>query len=168
MQSNGQSREICGYVEKCLGQMESGGSNGRSDNEILHSIQNEHSPHAEWKTSAEVLIGRTARTIGRSMLSRGSSSQPENCRQRVTFDVGDSVLVRDFRLDHTWTAGTVIRRRGSVAYELQVNNEAWIRQRSQLKKELLEKNFKLITHTQNGTSEGTLDKNQKAAKGTAN
>ena len=85
------------------------------------------------KSPAEVLMGRTIRTISHAMLPRTTSSKSEKLLKRVTFKVGDPILARDFRPGQTWTAGTVVGRRGSVLYEVQVNSEIWIRHRNQLK-----------------------------------
>ena len=57
----------------------------------------------------------------------------ENLLKRVTFNVGDPVFTRDFRSGQSWTAGTVAGRRESVPYEIQENNEIWIRHRNQRK-----------------------------------
>lgn len=49
------------------------------------------------KTPAEVLIGRTVRSIFSSVLPRTTFSKLEKWDKGVTFNVCDPVLVRDFR-----------------------------------------------------------------------
>ena len=121
------------------------------------------------------------------MLPRTTSFKSEKWLKRVTFNVGGPVLARDFRPGQTWTAGTVVGRRGSVLYEVQVNSEIWIRHRNQLEHgkvenstapsmpwSLLLDTFRLPTQENPRASESpqktidtTTEENPKAAEKTA-
>ena len=100
---------------------------------ILITYRTSVHPRLNGKSPAEVLMGRTIRTINYAMLPGTTSSKSENLLKRVTFNLGDPVLPRDFLPGQTWTADTVVGRRGSVLYEVQVNSEIFIRHKNQLK-----------------------------------
>ncbi|CAH8597133.1 unnamed protein product [Schistosoma guineensis] len=54
--------------------------------------------------------------------------------QRRLFTVGQKVLVMDYRGKHpTWTAGRILKKKGSVVYEVSVGSEVWVRHADQLK-----------------------------------
>ena len=124
-------------------------------------------------------MGRTVRTISHAMLPIATSNKPEKLVKRVTFIASDPVLARDFRPDQTWTADTVVRRRRSVLYEIQVNSEMWVRHRNQMKHRQIENlsttsislsllfdTFKLPTQARPQTSESTQEQSIQRPKRT--
>ncbi|VDO88238.1 unnamed protein product [Schistosoma margrebowiei] len=53
--------------------------------------------------------------------------------QRRLFMVGQKVLAMDYRGKHsTWTAGRILKKKGSVVYEVSVGLEVWVRHANQL------------------------------------
>lgn len=98
----------------------------------------------EGKSPAEALMQRKLRSSldllkpsDRSSLNRNRNMEQHFNRrhgaQNRVFVKGQPVLARDYRNNHvTWTPGRVIRRTGSVTYDVAVNSEVWVRHANQL------------------------------------
>ncbi|VUZ42047.1 unnamed protein product [Hymenolepis diminuta] len=61
-------------------------------------------------------MGRPVRTINHAMIPKNRTDESAKSHKRGVFTVGNLVVVRDFRIDHIWTAETVVKRRGKVIY----------------------------------------------------
>ncbi|KAM3172434.1 hypothetical protein ACTXT7_014529 [Hymenolepis weldensis] len=59
------------------------------------------------------------------------------------FTLCDLVFARDFRIDHSWMDGTLVKQWGKVNYEIQANDAIWIRHRNQLKSRIAVDTFEL-------------------------
>ncbi|VDL18358.1 unnamed protein product [Hymenolepis diminuta] len=66
------------------------------------------------------------------------TNKPRKCLKIGVFTTGDLVLVRDFRIGHSWTSETGLKRRGNVTYDIRVNDIIWIRNRNQLRPRIAE------------------------------
>lgn len=54
--------------------------------------------------------------------------------KRHKFELGQSVLARDYRRGHDpWILGEIIGKRGSVMYEVRIGTQTWIRHTNQLR-----------------------------------
>ncbi|KER34119.1 hypothetical protein T265_00007 [Opisthorchis viverrini] len=90
---------------------------------------------ASHQSPAEALMGRKLRTVHSSMLP----TQPTESRSipvavGTPFKVGTPVLVRDYRPGHdSWIAGRILRKRGSVMYDVSVGQDTWTRHQNQLR-----------------------------------
>ncbi|VUZ47092.1 unnamed protein product [Hymenolepis diminuta] len=90
------------------------------------------------KLSVELLFGRTVRTISHFVIPNNRTNKPRKCLKIGVFTTGDLVLVRDFRIGHSWTSETGLKRRGNVTYDIRVNDIIWIRNRNQLRPRIAE------------------------------
>ncbi|KER21195.1 hypothetical protein T265_10422 [Opisthorchis viverrini] len=90
---------------------------------------------ANHQSPAEALMGRKLRTVHSSMLP----TQPTESRSipvavGTPFKVGTPVLVRDYRPGHdSWIAGRILRKRGSVMYDVSVGQDTWTKHQKQLR-----------------------------------
>ena len=85
VQFKSEAEKFVEMFEKKSAQKERGGKNERSDKEIPNSMQDEHSPNAEFKAPAKLLMWRTCRTIDLATLHLASSRIPENCPKTSYF-----------------------------------------------------------------------------------
>ncbi|CAI2724590.1 unnamed protein product [Schistosoma spindalis] len=94
---------------------------------------------------AEALLGRKIRTHfdvirptpalePQRNLSMENQFNRHHGAQKRLFTVGQKVLAMDYREKHpTWTAGRILKKKGSVVYEVSVGSEVWVRHANQLK-----------------------------------
>ena len=68
------------------------------------------------------------------------------------FDVGQSVLVRNFREGTKWIFGTVIEQTGPVSYRIQVQDQVWHRHTDQI----LDRSSPSQTETENVSEAAVL------------
>lgn len=55
------------------------------------------------------------------MIQKNMTGEPAESHKGDVFTIGELVFTRDFRSNHYWTAGTVVKRRGKGNFETQVN-----------------------------------------------
>jgi len=81
-------------------------------------------------------MGRRLRTTLDLLLP--SSVNLEQTQQKpgnLIFEKNELVYVRDFRNNHpSWAKGVVVRRKGSVLYDVRVENQIWSRHKNQVRK----------------------------------
>jgi hypothetical protein len=69
-----------------------------------------------------------------SELPRDQFMASERCVKLRSFDVGQTVLVRDYRQQHKqWALGQILRRLSNVMYEVRVGSLIWVRHVNQLR-----------------------------------
>lgn len=76
-------------------------------------------------------MGKTVRTVNNAVVPRNKTSTPVKFNRRAVPNEGDSDFPLDSRTTHFWTPGNVVRGRGEVNYEIQVEEEILIQYRTQ-------------------------------------
>ena len=144
-QSNGQAERFVDTFKRALLKSDGEGPISKIINTFLQMYRSTPNPNCpEGKSPAEIFLGRKLRTTLDCMLptraSRGGRNIEMECQYNRKhaakvrqFDPGDSVLVRVYNGPIRWTLGKIIRRHGSVLYEVDVGGKLWTRHANQLR-----------------------------------
>ena len=100
-QSNGQAEKFVNPLKRVLLKIKEEGGTEESIRRFLITYRTSIHPKLNGKSPAEVLMGRTIRTINHAMLPGTTSSKSKKLLKQVTFNVSDPVLARDFRPGQT-------------------------------------------------------------------
>ena len=144
-QSNGQAERFVDTFKRAFQKMKGEGTLEENIDTFLltyRTTPNPQTPNA--KSPAEVMFQRKIRvphdaikpqedqTLVRNHKMEQQYNRRHGAQLRI-FQVGQKVLVRDYRFTHPkWTPGCIKRRCGSVTYEVQVGTEIWVRHANQI------------------------------------
>lgn len=92
------------------------------------------------KLPTKIIMGRTVRTINQDIIPKNIMNEPAKSKKIDVFTTSALVFAHDFQVCHFWTAGTAIKRRRKVVFQIQVNDDFWIRRRNQLRLRIAESN----------------------------
>ncbi|CAH8606257.1 unnamed protein product [Schistosoma rodhaini] len=138
--SNGQAEKLVDILKRALLKMGGEGTVEEALQQFLISYRITPSPNCQdGKSPAEIMFGRPIRTffdvlIPKDRISGLQKNKKGNCLKIREFKVGDSVYARDFRPGKPkWIFGFIKKRRGTVLYEVMVENTLIIRHVNQLR-----------------------------------
>ena len=88
-----------------------------------------------FKSPAEMLMGRKLRTVHSAMIPKPLAQQrPQLQTTWIPHEVGAKVYVRDYRHGFDkWIAREVTKKHGDVMYDVRVNQDIWARHHNQLR-----------------------------------
>lgn len=138
--SNGQAEKFVDILKRALLKMGGEGNVEEALQQFLISYRITPSPNCQdGKSPAEIMFGRPIRTFfdvlnPKDRISGLQKNNKGNCLKIREFKVGDSVYARDFRPGKPkWIFGFIKKRRGTVLYEVMVENTLIIRHVNQLR-----------------------------------
>ena len=144
-QSNGQAERFVDTFKRALLKLKGEGTTAETLQTFLLSYRS--TPNASLTdniTPAEAFLSRPLRT-SMDLIRPVEQSKRRNEQMESQFNKhhgarfraykpGDPVYARDFRGQQpTWSPGKIIRKRGKVLYEVQVDSRTWIRHANQLR-----------------------------------
>ncbi|CAH8498480.1 unnamed protein product [Schistosoma intercalatum] len=145
-QSNGQVERFVSTFKNALKKSKGEGTTEDILERFLFIYRSTPNPQTiNGLSPAEALLGRKIRTHfdvirptpaiePQRNLSMEKQFNRHHGAQRRLFTVGQKVLAMDYRGKHpTWTAGRILKKKGSVVYEVSVGSEVWVRHANQLK-----------------------------------
>nr|CAJ00233.1 TPA: gag-pol polyprotein [Schistosoma mansoni] len=138
--SNGQAEKFVDILKRALLRWGGEGNVEEALQQFLISYRITPSPNCQdGKSPAEIMFGRPIRTFfdvlnPKDRISGLQKNNKGNCLKIREFKVGDSVYARDFRPGKPkWIFGFIKKRRGTVLYEVMVENTLIIRHVNQLR-----------------------------------
>ncbi|EYC13949.1 hypothetical protein Y032_0042g619 [Ancylostoma ceylanicum] len=150
-QSNGQTERFVDTVKRGIKKLK--GEERPSEetlNAVLQAYRTTPNPRLNEKTPAEVFLGRKLRTRMRLLVPQPESDEDplaKERRERIekqfdrkhgvirrNFEVGDKVYARQWKSPQFhWVEGTVVRRIGSVNYEVEIHGRVVRKHANQLR-----------------------------------
>lgn len=141
-QSNGQAERFVDTFKRALLKSRGEGTSVENLQRFLfvyRTTPNESLPDKQ--TPAEALMGRKLRTPNHAMLPK-PVNPTESVRRpddQSNFAPGSPVYVRDYQNKRSsWTDGIIVKRKGSVMFEVQTGSHKLLRHRNQLRSRSIE------------------------------